>query len=44
MTTILTWAVIGAVGLLMAVSGARTAIGTAREGLADFRNRLNGSL
>ena len=44
MTTVITWAVILAVGLLMAVSGARTAVGTAREQIAGFRARLNGDL
>ena len=44
MSTILTWAVVGAVGALMIVSGARTLLGTAREGLATFRARIAGDL
>lgn len=44
MSTVIAWAVVGAVGLLMAVLGARTLVGTAREGLAGFRARINGDL
>lgn len=44
MTTILTWAVVLAVGALMIVSGIRTLFGTAREQITGFRGRINGDL
>ncbi len=44
MTILLTWAVVGAVAVLMLVSGVRTALGTAREGLVGLRARMNGDL